>query len=323
MEQPIADSIIDGQKQRSKNFKHLKQFALAFISLGLLILSWWLIKGALFGDLGSDYWAYSITATIFWIAAVSFYALINPDRISFFTFNALGLVAFLLIMPRDVFIFAGGVIFFLMSMWFQRRIQNEAKSQLNFSFRRTLGNSQVVMTYALLILIGFMIYSNVRSDFTKDPKQFYRRLSETAVKGIPFFSQDKFNLSQTLENYLVKQAQEDYPEYNQATPEQKQQIRDQIKESFAKQFGIQADQNASLRVVMTEVVAQRLNESLGKYEKFFPLLFTILVIALLRTFSFVFNWVALLISWVLYKILLGFRFFKIEKTTVEVEKLAI
>ncbi|MBX4188088.1 MAG: hypothetical protein KW793_03060 [Candidatus Doudnabacteria bacterium] len=324
MEQ-IGDSLRQGQEQRSYTSRHFKQFGMGLISASLLILDWWLLKESLFGSQPTSFWIWPVIATTFWIAAVSFFALVNPDKLTFFIFNAVGFIAYLALMPRDIYVFVGGLIFFLLSLLFQRRVQDEKKNQLNFSIRRTLGNSQVIITYALLILVGFMIYSNVHGDFNKDRDQFYRKLGETAVKGIPYLSQDRsqYNLSQSMQEFFRKQAEQQFPQFNQVSAEQQRILLRQIQQNFQQQFGVDADENATLKVALTEVVTQRLRESLGRFERFFPLLFTILIIALLRTFAFVFNWIVLFVSWLLFKALLIVRFFRIEKETIEVEKLGI
>jgi hypothetical protein len=324
MEQ-ISDSLRQAEEARNRTSRHFKQFTLALISTSLLILDWWLFKEALFGGQPIAFWIWPVLTAALWIAFVSFFALINPDRLTFFIFNVIGLIAYLAIMPRDAYIFAGGVIFFLLSLLFQRRIQDEEKNQLNFSIRRTMGNSQTVITYALLILVGCMVYSNINDDFKRNPDEFYRKLAETAVRGVPYLTEDrsKFNLSQSVGDFFRKQAQEEYPQFNQVSSEQQRLLLNQIRYNFQQQFGIEASENATLRVAMTQVITERLRESLGRYERFFPLFFTIALIALLRTFSFVFNWAVLLISWALFKFLLIVRFFRIGKQTVEVEKVDI
>jgi hypothetical protein len=181
----------------------------------------------------------------------------------------------------------------------------------------------MIIIYGLLILLGFMIYSNINSHFQRDKDAFYRNLGETAVKGIPYLSQDrsKYNLSQTVGEFFRKEAQQQYPEFNQVSAQQQQMLMDQIRDQFQQQFGINADANVTLRTAIVEVVTQRMREALGQYERFFPLVFTVLLIALMRTFSFVFTWVLLLVSWVFYKLMRAVKFFKITKETVEIEKL--
>ncbi len=325
MEQPIAESIQQAQDHRSHITKSAKRNAMGAIATGLLVLTWWFLRDALFVSGGTAAWTYTVIAVALWVSTVTFYALSHPSRTSFFIYNALGLAAFLAIMPRDIYVFAGGIIFFLMNMWFQRRVWEELTNQLNFSFRRAIGNSQAVMTYALLVLSSFLVYSNVRADFQTNKTGFYQKLAETAVSGVPYLSQDKskYNLSQTVNEYFRKQAQEQFPSFNQVSSDQQELLMDQIRSSFVSQFGVDADPNTSLRIALTQVISQRLQDSLGRFEKFFPLLFTVFVFGVMRTFSFVFNWVVLGLSWFLFRILLVSRFFKIGKQTVEVEKLEI
>lgn len=324
MEQ-ISDSIQQGQEKRSRAKRHFKQFALALVSTSLLILTWWLFKESLFGNQPISFWIWPTITAAVWIAIVSFFALINPDRLTFFIFNVAGFLAFLAIMPRNPYIFAGGAIFFLLSLLFQSRIQAEEKNQLNFSIRRTVGNSQTIVTYAFLILVGFTVYSNINKEFKQNPDEFYRRMGEAASRGVPYLTEDrsKFNLSQTVGEFFRKQAQEEYPQFNQVSKEQQEMLLAQIRDNFQQQFGINASENATLKVAMTQIITERLREALGRFERFFPLIFTIALIALLRTFAFVFNWVVILISWILFKLLLAVRFFRIEKQMVEVEKVEI
>jgi hypothetical protein len=323
--EPIGDSIREAQETRSRASKHFKQFGLAIVSTSLLVLDWWLFREALFGGQPVSFWIWPIVTAAVWIATASFFALVNPDRVTFFIFNVIGLIAYLAVMPRDPYIFAGGAVFFLLSLMFQRRIQDEEKNQLNFSIRRTMGNSQAVIVYALIIMVGFVVYSRINEDFKRNPDDFYRRLGETAVRGVPYLSEDRsqFNLNQTVGEFFRKQAQEEYPQFNQVSRDQQEMLLSQIRDSFRQQFGIDASENATLRVAMTQVITERLRESLGRYERFFPLFFTIALIALLRTFSFVFSWAVLLISWILFKVMLAARFFRLEKQTVEVEKVEI
>lgn len=324
MEQ-ISESLRQGKEQRARQTRLIKQIIMAVIAVGLLSLDWWLISQALFTGRPASFWVWPILTTSLWIGATSMLALVNPNQYIMLGVNILGLAAFVLLMPQDPLVIAGGIIFTIMHMFFQRRIQDEENNQLNFSFRRTLGNSQGLMTYALLILIGFLVYSNVDQDFNRDKEGFYRKLSQTSVRGLPYVSQDseRFNLSQTVGDFFRNEAQQQYPEFDSATPEQQEQIINQVRDDFSRQFGVEANQNTSLRAALTEVVAQRLQEALGPYERFFPLFFTVAVIALLRTIAFVFNWVTLFLSWVIYKILLAGRFFRLNKEVVEVEKLVI
>ncbi len=75
--------------------------------------------------------------------------------------------------------------------------------------------------------------------------------------------------------------------------------------------------------IIAQSLTQELRNALSQYEKFFPLIFTLIVVALIRTFGFVFQWLTLLVTWLLFKVLLYSEFFKITKVPVEVDKLEI
>jgi hypothetical protein len=324
MEQ-ISESIRQGQESRASRTRQVKQFVLALISIGVLSLDWWLISEALYGNHSASFWAWPVAVAAIWISVASMLALTKPAGWVVWVVNVLGLAAFVALMPKEPLVLIGGVLFVVLSWFFYRRVQDEETNQLNFSFRRVFANSQNIITYALLILVGFLLYSNVDQDFNRDKEAFYNRIAEVTVRGLPFLTQDanRFDLGQSVREFFASEAERQYPVFNQVNPQNQEYYIDLIQQQFSEQYGVNVNQNQSLRFALTEVVSQRLQDALGPYDRFLPLFFTVAIIVLLRSVAFVFNWATLFVSWLVYRLLLSAKFFRLSKETVEVEKLVI
>ncbi len=81
------------------------------------------------------------------------------------------------------------------------------------------------------------------------------------------------------------------------------------------------------RQILVEATAQfatdRVRQSAEGFQPLFPLIFTLVIIALLKTFAFIFRWLAILFTWIIFKVLLAMKFFRLQKVPVEVETLEI
>jgi hypothetical protein len=321
----ISKSIADGQATVAHTRKTIKILSLGLVSLALSLLTWWVIHAALYGQKPLLFWGWAAGAMVLWTSVICLFVLVNPYRWAFTIINVWSLVVYLAIMPRNIYVAAGGVGFFLLSMLYERWIRSEEKNQINFSVRRTIGSSVVIANYAFLLLVGLNIYYNTDQDFKNNPDKFYNRLGETAASSIPFVSKNLTpgaDLNKSLDQYLTEEAQ-DNPEYQNLNENSQDQFLATYREQFLKQFGIDAAGNEQLATVLSRIINEKAKEVLGRFERFFPLIFTLIIIALLRTFSFVFNWVVIIATWLIYKILLGLKFFRIVKATVEVDKLDI
>ena len=321
----ISKSVVEGQQQRNHRRKTVKILSLGFVSLALSLLNWWLIHAALYDHKPLLFWGWAVGTMVLWTSVVYLFVLVNPYRWAFWLINVWSLAVYLALMPRNIYVAAGGVGFFLLSMFYERWIRSEEKNQINFSVRRTIGSSVVVANYAFLLLVGLNIYYNTDQDFKNNPQRFYDKLGETAASSIPFVSKNLVpgaDLNQSLDQYLTREAQ-DNPEYQNLNQRSQSEFLATYREQFLNQFGIEAGGNERLAVVLSRVLNEKAKEVLGRFERFFPLIFTLIIIALLRTFSFVFNWLVIGATWLIYKVLLALRFFRIVKATVEVDKLDI
>ncbi len=320
----LAQSLNDATKKRDNALKVVKLSILGIVSSALIALTWWLMNLAVYGHMPLNFWFWVIGSSVLWCAFVSFFVLVNPYTWLFALTNAFAFGAYMFIMPKNLFVALGGVIFFLLSVLFQRRMVTEEKNQQHFSIRRTISSSVLVATYGFLFVIGFNVYNFVNQDFKDDPDKFYDRIGAATSRGVPFVS-DNFqgiNLNQPLDEYLADRVESNLPEgLDQASPAVKDEYVQDYRDQFLEQFGLQDSAKVSLGRALAKIVNQKGREVLQPYNKYLPLFFALVIFGLLRTFSFIFNWLTIFVTWLLFRILYMTNFFKLTKAVVEVDKL--
>lgn len=275
----------------SDPMKTTKIVSLAVVSIVLLAIDWVLINSVLVDKQPIEFWVWPIVVTILWISSLGFFILVNNNKVLHWTVHALGLVSYLLIMPKDTLVILAGVIFVLLSLWFQQRVKGEEKARQNFSANRVLSAGLGVIIYAWLIVLGFNIYFATDAEFKTNPEVYYDRIISSAIKSVEFTTDiliDELLPAQLNEQGVGGQA-----------------LNDSITETTA------------------GIVTEQVTQLLDRYDRFLPIIFTLIVMGLFRTFAFVFRWVALLINWILFRILLLTGFFQMKKSQVEIEKLEV
>src|SRR3989344_5654213 len=185
---------------KPSNIKLIKTTILAVVSALLFLFDWYLLNIALNGDKNLDFWIWPILLTALAIAALSFFALVNNNRYIYGLLNGLIFVGYLFFMPKDLYVVIGGILFLVLSLWFESRIRAEETSRADFSMRRVLAGSIAAIIYGLLLMLGFNIYSNTSQDFKANPDAFYGQLGKSTAAGV-----EKVDLNQTLSQFLTDQ----------------------------------------------------------------------------------------------------------------------
>jgi hypothetical protein len=319
----ISESLADAGEKRSSRAKNIKIAVLGLASIGLVAATWSLVNAALYAHQPMWSWIWAVVAMMLWIITTCFFVMVNTHRWLTGFINLANLALYVILLPRNIYVFAGGAIFYLLSFLFAKRILSEEKNQMHFSVRRTISSGLIIAIYAFLIAIGFNLYYNTNEDFKRNPQKFYDRIGESVAKSIPFLSENSggVNLNQSLDDYLTNKA--DSTELQAAPPAEKNQIIAAARDQFLNQFGIDAKGNEPLADVISRIIDDKSKEVLGRFEKFFPLIFTLVIIGLLRTFAFIFNWLTVFFAWFFFRILLALKFFRIGKAHVEVDQLEV
>jgi hypothetical protein len=316
---------MDNPNQNKSITTTIKVLSLGFLSLVLLVVNWVLINKALFTDQPLLFWIWpglTITATI---AVMTLFAAVNNRRIYAIALIILAVVGYIAIFPKDPLVMLGGAIFLMLMILFEQRIRSEEKSRHGFSIRRISDASINVVIYAFLLLLGLNIYYNTSAEFKAHPDSFYEALGRSAAKSTRLLGGGgkSVDLNQTLDQYLETETRKQVPNFDTLPEEFREQYIQQSREQFFRQFNIDIPSNQPLSEVVAQFAVERVKTSAEGYAHLFPLIFTVIVLALLRTFSFILRWLALLFTWLFYKFLVRIKFLRLARVMVEVDKLEI
>lgn len=306
--------------------RSLKVGFLVIASSVAILAQWVLLKIALYGQKGLIFWIWPTILAALVISLLTLFSAVNYSRTLKVALGLMALAGYLVILPKTPFVILGGVIFFAMMFWFEQRIRAEERDRQDFSIRRVSNASIDIMVYAILLLLGLNIYYNTQAQFNSNPDRFYSQLGDSVSKSANFLLGEKttgLDVNQPLDQYLQDQVNEENPDYNALPENQKQSLLISARDQFLKKFNISVSGAQPLSDVLSQIAVEKIKQAVGKYDFLFPLIFTLVILALLRTFAFVFRWVAIFLTWIIYKVLLSIRFFRIGHVQVEVEKLEI
>lgn len=316
MEKILPEGLNIPQKRVSP-----KVIGLLVVNILLAFVTWWqMVEG--FGDKPLAFWIWPILGMLFWVVSFTFLSLVSV-RIYSYIAAVSAFVIYLIFFPKDAYVIAGGLSFVLLAIWFADRLLQEEKSRIDFSLRRILSSSLVIIVYAFLLLIGFNIYYNTAKSFKENPQEIYDRLGDAAVKTLgnsKYFS-DNTNPNQTLDEYISRRVEKDNPNTPGLKPPN--YLINQYKQELLARLGISAEGQETLGEIVARFSVEQMKDLGKRYERFFPLIFTLIILALLRTFAFVFHWLIIFVGWLIFKLLVAVRFFKLDKQMVEVEKLTV
>jgi len=306
--------------------KKTKLAILAALAFLLLLLEFWLIILNLNQGKPLAAWALPVIVGSLGISLLSFFYMVSASWRIFSIFTVAGLLGYLIIAPASIFVWLGGLAFFLLQALVFQHIKSEEKARASFSIRRVMGSGIMPAIYALLLMFGFNLYYSTSTQFNQDPEEFYGRLETSVAHTLPYLDNtlpSDLNLEQTLDEFLIAQVSEQSPDFARATRAQQEQLLAVGRTQFFQQFNLEGRGDEKLSVIFARAVVGKLKDALAGFQKFFPLIFTVAVLALLRTLTFVLHWLAMLVGWLLFKVLVAVNFFRISKVQVEVEKLEI
>ncbi len=303
----------------------IKSVVLGVVTLALQAGLWWYMHQSFSYQASSMTWVWVSLLAACMISVSTFFFLTDKMRWYSELIIALSALSYFLISTKNEFVWIGGILFVAFTFWYELRLHGEAQNRLDFSVSRVVSSSVSLMVYGLLLLIGFNIYYNVQTKFQQNPDEFYNRLGQQAAKSVPYFTSRLpagTNLNEPFSQYLQDQAKQD-PSYNKLGSFGQAALYEQAKAGFQQEFQIQAQDNQSLADIISEVAVSRIKQAAQPFDKYLPLIFTVIILSLLYAFAFLLRWAIIIISWILFQILLLTGFFKFEKVVVEVKKLVI
>ncbi len=264
--------------------KPAKILVMGVLAAAAWIADWILLKQSIYQGQSLTFVGWPTLATVLGITFLTFFFLINRNRIISLIVDVIIFAGYLTIMPKDFYVILGGGLFLVFLVLFEQRLIADEKSRQDFSVRRVMAGSISLTIYSLLLLIGLNVYHNTQTDLKNNPELYYAKLEQASIKAA---------------NRTVPYITQNFDE--QLTDEQEQQISD----------------------MLARDAVNKINQSATQYEQFFPLILAVIVVGLLSTFSFLLRWATIFISWVIFRVLVLIGFFKLEKTMVEVQKLSV
>jgi hypothetical protein len=303
----------------------IKIISLAVLAVISFTFAWQALLGGLIHGTDLAFWIVPSIAAAFGIGFLTLLAIVNNNHWVFVGTNLFIFLSYVVFSSKDKYALLGGVLFFFISFLFEKRIKSDEKTRADFSLHRIIRSSVNLIVYGLLILLGLNIYVRINQDFQTNPDRFYAQLGHYAARGLEYVPEGlgNYNPNQNFDDFVISQAEHQDPAISSAPAPACNQALNEFKKQLEDRYHIQVSGNPLLGDVVAGVVAEKVKSTSQKYERFFPAIFALIVVALLRTTSFVFIWLTMLVSWAIYRVLLLFKFFRIEKVPVEVNKLQI
>jgi len=310
---------------RQNQIRWAKALGLALVTVLSFGLTWTLASAGFSDGQGLAFWMYPSLAAALSLVFLTLLSIVNPHRYLLWGVNLVVLAWYFLVFPKDWFVLNGGVLFFILTFLFESRIHEDEKSRADFSFYRILRYSLPVMVYGLLLIVGVNVYAKTKVEFENNPQAFYNQIGLYAARGLEQVPSGlgNFDPDQSFDEFVVEQAKRENPEIVKAPPSIQEQGIAEVKRQLEERFNINVEGNPLLGQVVAGAVSGKIEEGSEKYHKFFPLIFALIAVALLRTLAFVFVWVTYALGSIIFRLLKLFGFFRITKVQVEVNKLEI
>ncbi|HTL39375.1 MAG TPA: hypothetical protein VL306_00995 [Methylomirabilota bacterium] len=305
--------------------KWIKAMGLSLLSIIGFALTWQFFAVGLTSHHTLIFWLYPVLSAAVGVSFLALVSVVDVNKYLFWGVNLAILVIYLWLLPKENAVYLGGLFFFGLAFLFERHIRSDEHARANFSIRRIVSGSINLMVYALLIVLGFNIYAGLKTSFEKNPDAVYEQIGHYAASGLNYVPDTvgDFNPNQRFDDFVAKQAEAQDPSIKQAPPSIQEQVIAEFKKQLEQKFNLKVSGNPLLGEVVAGAVAEKIKDGSQSYHNFFPVIFAVFIVILLRSITFLFVWLTEIVCWAIYRILLATGFFRIEKVQVEVDKLQI
>ena len=308
-----------------KQTRWIKAVVLAVLAAGFFGLTWQFLAIGLSTSHSLFFWFWPTLAAAFGVSFLALLAIADQNKYLYWASNSAIFVLYILLLPKQLKIYLGGVIFILFVFLFEKYVRDDEYSRTGFSLNRIVWNSINFIIYGLLIVLGLNIYVQIKNKLQENPDAVYSQIGHYAARGLNYVPSGigDYNPDQTFDDFVIKQAQSQQPQIVSAPQSVQNQAIEDFKKQLENKFNLHISGNPLLGEVVAGAVAGKIKESAGSYSKFFPAIFALLIVIALSYAAFLFVGLTSIICWLLFKVLLATKFFRIEKVQVEVDKLQI
>ena len=263
----------------------------------------------------------------------------------------------------NVYLIGASLVFILFLFLSQMVLQKEEKNLLKFSFSRLSHRTYEVLLTGLAVLIAVLLFLSpkILGGNVNLPRPLFDFLWPTIEKFLssqmPGFSGDMTvdqflifqmsgeNIGKMLEEYLKTRGQtqstspllpfqgqieiEFYKELQRQLEEEKAKIPKEVLQKgrieLAKTFQIdeKLKGNEKMKGIFYEATTAMITENVKSWEVFGEIGLILIFFLLIKTLSIFFNYILLIVSWLIFKIFFAAKFFKLITIKVDKEELII
>lgn len=336
--------------------KIVKIFAFAVLWIISAILFWQsLAKIYLEKDLKADSFAWLGGWLLVFLVFFLIFSFLVEKKEIFLLICSIVLLIFFLFFPFHDYSLIGLIILFLVFVISRALMQKERNERLKISLLPVFKRGLKLTLFFLAIFFAFLSYLyplikiNER-EISLPPKileWILKPLNSSLSKTLSFFDKkttineiiaintiiEKPNFLSSSPEILKKIQGKDLKEIfkNQEIAEilkkESKKINPQIiereKNELAKSLGIEINGNEEIGEVINKLVNKQLQNALGPYLKYLPLILAVFVFVSLEIIFIPFSWLVILVTLFIFQILLIFRLVKVEKVMKEGEDIRI
>ncbi|OGF61293.1 hypothetical protein A2662_03675 [Candidatus Giovannonibacteria bacterium RIFCSPHIGHO2_01_FULL_45_33] len=266
-----------------------------FLSVFLILSAlagWWAIPQIL----GKPYLA---SAVLLYAVVLGFFLLLVKNKWIFWCVSTASFALGIFFFAQDQFLFYGAVAGAAMVFYAVRIKEQEEKASLKILLKRLVGQSLKVFFTALAVFLTFIYYGSVSRN--PDPAKL-------------LLPESMFSVTLKL---LEAQLQSTIPGFR-ADATTGELFGPLEREAFARQYGIKLTGKEKISAVLYDIFLSRIKSFVGNYVEYIPFIAALSYFLILKTISAAFYYAALMLIFVILKVLLVAGL--VKKITIPAEK---
>lgn len=226
-----------------------------------------------------------------------------------------------------------GVLIFsiLLILLAVRRIRKDFKMSIGFGLHKTLKtglplffsvSSLLVATYYLSVLTEEKAVSSLLPKPAFDVT--FRALEEplSGLIGLPIKNGDS-TIDEVLSELLEDKLKSQGVSLSQVAQSELKRLVKTQRQDLSKNFGLELSGNEKISDVFYNLISVRIQDLLGPYKSYIPYVSAISIFLAFKTFTLPLYYFSLLITFLLIRLMIATNMLKVEKTSIEVEKLTL
>jgi hypothetical protein len=288
--------------------KFKKEIVLACFLVLLEFFCWWILKLVFYNhNYFANYWLLVVGIFIlFGIVSCLAMLLIKDKRILFGGF-VIGILSFFIFFNNKLLYYTVVLaLLFLASLSASIKIKKEEDVQVGLDYWRIWKRGLPIFITALILVVSMVYYFSPGLMSQKTTKIIIpEKTIDTILKPLEGLIQEKLPFGANLDSDADKILQ-----------------KTQIEELQTK-FGIKIGKQETGRQVLYKIIDNQINNVTGAYQYLIPLGLAVGLFITLKIISILYIAIVIMLSWLTIKILMKFKFVKLEKIQKEVETVTL